>query len=243
MSDNKPITFGSLFAGIGGMDLGLERAGMVCKWQVEIDDYATSVLEKNWPDVPKYRDICEFPPPEGVEQVDLICGGFPCQDISAAGKGAGLDGERSGLWSEYYRVLCELQPRYVVIENSPMLIVRGLDSVLRDLAKSGYDAEWQTIQASDFALPHRRKRIFIIAYANSFNGEKGLVAFEDRQGEIFVRDMQERLPIRVQTADKFVGVDDGVSGKPYINRGRGLGNAVVPQVAEFIGRCIMEAHQ
>jgi DNA-cytosine methyltransferase len=149
------------------MDLGLERAGMTCKWQVEIDDYATKVLEKHWPDVPKYRDICEFPPAEGVEPVDLICGGFPCQDISYAGKGAGLDGERSGLFYELVRVVSEVGPRFVLLENVSALLTRGLDDVLGTLASIGYDAEWHCIQAADVGAPHIRDRIFIVASSNT----------------------------------------------------------------------------
>ncbi len=106
------MKFGSLFAGIGGFDLGLERAGMECRWQVEIDDYATKVLEKHWPDVKRYRDIRDV---NDLEWVDLICGGFPCQDISYAGKGAGIEGARSGLWSEYARIIRLVRPRFTEV--------------------------------------------------------------------------------------------------------------------------------
>jgi DNA (cytosine-5)-methyltransferase 1 len=150
------LTFGSLFAGIGGMDLGLERAGMVCRWQVEIDDYCRRVLAKHWPDVPKYGDIREVTGGE-LERVDLICGGFPCQDISNAGKRAGIDGERSGLWSEYIRLVRVLRPRYVLVENVAALLGRGIDRVLGDLAASGYDAEWDCIPAAAVGAPHLRE--------------------------------------------------------------------------------------
>ncbi len=160
------LTFGSLFAGIGGIDLGLERAGMKCKWQVEIDNYATRVLKKNWPDVRRYRDIRELE--EGIlEPVDLICGGFPCQDISNAGKMAGITGEQSGLWKEYLRVIRMVRPRYVFVENVSALTQRGLDTVLADLATSGYNAEWDCIPAAAVGAPHRRDRIFIVAHTNS----------------------------------------------------------------------------
>src|SRR4051812_10602658 len=129
----KPLTFGSLFAGIGGIDLGLERAGMQCKWQVEINDYATRVLAKHWPDVHRERDVraCGA---HNLTTVDLICGGFPCQDISYAGKGAGLAGRRSGLWFEYARIIRELEPRYVLVENVAALLDRGMGDVLGSLA-------------------------------------------------------------------------------------------------------------
>jgi DNA (cytosine-5)-methyltransferase 1 len=161
---SKPLTFGSLFAGIGGFDLGLERAGMVCKWQVEIDDYATRVLEKHWPTVRRWNDVRTFPP-EGDWNVDVICGGFPCQDISVAGKGAGLAGARSGLWYEFARIIRAVRPGWVVIENVPALTARGLGTVLGDLAEIGFDAEWHCIPASAVGAPHRRERIWIVAHA------------------------------------------------------------------------------
>src|SRR5882724_9140205 len=157
------LTFGSLFTGIGGMDLGLERAGMICKWQVEINEYASKVLTKHWPNVTRLRDVRDVGR-HNLAAVDLICGGFPCQDISNAGKRAGIDGERSGLWSEYARIICELRPRYVVVENVAALLERGMGRVLGDLAKIGYDAEWRSFRASNFGAPHRRERIFIVAY-------------------------------------------------------------------------------
>lgn len=155
------MTFGELFAGIGGFSLGLERAGMKCKWQVEIDPYATAVLKKHWPDVPRHDDVRTFPP-QGDFSVDLICGGFPCQDLSVAGKGAGLKGSRSGLWSEFARIIRTVQPRWVVIENVAALTSRGLGTVLGDLAEIGLDAEWHCIPASAVGAPHRRERIWIV---------------------------------------------------------------------------------
>lgn len=162
------MTFGSLFAGIGGMDLGLERAGMQCRWQVEINPYCRKVLAKHWPDVPRHDDVKTFPPTDpGEWQVDLIAGGFPCQDVSLAGKGAGLDGERSGLWFEYSRIIRELRPQYVLVENVPGLLVRGIDRVLGSLASLGYDAEWACVPAAAVGAPHIRDRVFLLAYANS----------------------------------------------------------------------------
>jgi len=158
------VNFGSLFAGIGGFDLGLERAGMTCLWQVEIDDYATKVLEKHWPNVKRFRDVREIK--EGdLEAVDLICGGFPCQDVSTASKTrAGIRGERSSLWGEFARIIGMLRPRYVIIENVPAIRARGLTMVLQDIAALGYDAEWHCVPASAIGAPHQRDRIWIIAY-------------------------------------------------------------------------------
>ena len=126
-SGSKPLTFGSLFAGIGGFDLGLERAGMRCEWQVEIDPYARAVLAKHWPEVRRWEDVRTFPPKEGEWGVDVICGGFPCQDISVAGKGVGLAGARSGLWYEFARIIGEIRPRFVIVENVAALLTRGAD--------------------------------------------------------------------------------------------------------------------
>jgi DNA (cytosine-5)-methyltransferase 1 len=161
------LTFGELFAGIGGFSLGLERAGMKCAWQVEIDPYARAVLNKHWPDVPKHDDVRTFPPTHTHTHtqdfsVDLICGGFPCQDISYAGKGAGLAGARSGLWHEFARIIGEIRPKYVLVENVAALLTRGMGDVLGTLASLGYDAEWHVIPASAVGAPHRRERVWII---------------------------------------------------------------------------------
>ena len=161
-------TFGSLFAGIGGIDLGFERAGLKCKWQVEIDDYATQVLEKNWPNVERWGDVRTFPPDSSSKwKVDVIAGGFPCQDISNAGKGAGLDGEKSGLFYEIIRVARCVRPKAIVLENVAALLARGMGDVLGELAQIGFDAEWHCIPAAAVGAPHIRDRVFILGYANS----------------------------------------------------------------------------
>jgi len=160
------LTHGSLFSGIGGFDLGFERAGIRTLWQVEIDAYCRRVLEKRFPHAKRHSDV-RTAGKHNLEWVDIISGGFPCQDISNAGKRAGIDGERSGLWSEYARIICELRPRYVVVENVAALLGRGIERVLGDLAEIGYDAEWQSIRASDFGAHHRRERIWILAYSDS----------------------------------------------------------------------------
>lgn len=235
------LTVGSLFAGIGGIELGLERTGgFKTVWQVEIDEYARRVLEKHWPDVRRWDDVRTFPP-EGDWSCDLICGGFPCQDVSFAGPGGGLDGERSGLWAEYLRIIRLLRPKYVLVENVAALLVRGFGRVLGDLAESGFDAEWQVFRASDFTLPHRRERVFIVANSDEVDGRKGVGNLENWPRQVFTTHHQECTPVRVQAADQFVGMDDGVSGRAYRDRGERLGNAVVPQVAQWIGERILEA--
>ena len=155
-------TFGSLFAGIGGIDLGLERAGFECRWQVEIDPFCRQVLAKHWPSVHRHDDV-RTAGAACLEKVDVICGGFPCQDISHAGKREGIGGARSGLWKEYARIVGEIQPKAILIENVAALRGRGLNVVLTDLAALGYSAEWDCIPAAAVGAPHRRDRIFIIA--------------------------------------------------------------------------------
>ncbi len=224
-----PLIFGSLFAGVRGLNLGLERAGMVCKWQVEKDGYAKRVLEKHWPDVRRHDDVCTFPP-AGEWGTDLICGGFPCQDISFAGKGAGLAGERSGLWSEFARIVRVLRPRFVVVENVAALLGRGLGAVLGDLAASGFDAEWDCFPASAFGADHERDRIFVIADAigptERFGGQQQLPQSLKTDRTRFLRARRGRN-------------DDGISNR--VDRVRCVGNAVVPQVAQWIGQRIIES--
>lgn len=157
-----------LFSGIGGFSLGLERTGgfetvAFC----EIDPFCRRVLAKHWPNVRQYEDVrtltADALQRDGIA-VDVICGGFPCQDISFAGKGAGIEGERSGLWSEYARIISELRPSFVIVENVAALLGRGLDRILGDLASLGFDAEWDCIPASYIGAPHRRDRLWLVAY-------------------------------------------------------------------------------
>jgi DNA (cytosine-5)-methyltransferase 1 len=238
------LTFGSLFAGIGGFDLGLEACGMQCKWQVEIDPFATAVLEKHWPHVERWRDIRDFNPNKSL-LVDVVCGGFPCQDISLAGSGEGLDGKRSGLWSEYFRIVSKLRPKYVIVENVSALLRRGIDRVLGDLASIGYGAEWQTLYASDFGLPHRRERVFIVAYPDKIirRKRKGLGIVADGSTTVFAANRGQREAVRVQAADRFIGMDDGISRESYSHRACGIGNAVVPAAAEWVGRAVVDHHE
>ena len=154
---------GSLFAGIGGFDLGLSWAGYDIVWQVELNEWCRKVLAKHWPDATRFADIrdCGL---HNLEPVDVICGGFPCTDISLAGKQAGLNGEQSSLWWEMRRIVGELRPRYVIVENVPNLLIRGFDRVLGSLSEIGYDAEWDVISAHDVGAPHLRQRLWIVAY-------------------------------------------------------------------------------
>jgi DNA (cytosine-5)-methyltransferase 1 len=267
--NSEPITFGSLFAGIGGFDLGFERAGMSCRWQVEIDDYANRVLEKHWPDVHRERDI-RSSGWHNLQPVDIIIGGFPCQDISYAGRGAGLDGERSGLFFEAVRVVRELRPRVVVLENVAALFTRGLDRVLGTLAEIGFNAEWHCIPAASVGAPHIRDRVFVIAYAESVGREtRGRIEGDKRR----TRERWSQLGgsnqdmadtgcelwnagrAESETNQNYQLCSEGsrhqwaiepdvcrvAHGVPArVDRLRGLGNAVVPQVAEIVGRMVLE---
>ena len=161
----------SLFSGGGLGDYGLTLVGMEIVGQVEIDDYCQKILKLRWPDVPKWKDIRGVKGEEIKKicgTIDLISGGFPCQDISTANSnGKGIAGEKSGLWKEMHRIIREIRPRYVLVENVTALLGRGLGTVLGDLAQSGYFAEWDCIPASAFGAPHKRDRIWIVAYTNA----------------------------------------------------------------------------
>lgn len=156
---------GSLFAGIGGFDIAARWMGWRTAWVSEIEPFACRVLAHHFPDAPNHGDITtiDF---TTVEPVDVLVGGFPCQDISNAGKQAGITGARSGLWFEYARAIRELRPRYVVVENVAALTNRGLDAVLGSLAEIGYDAEWGCFGAADVGAPHKRDRLWLLAYPN-----------------------------------------------------------------------------
>lgn len=274
-----PLTVLDLFSGIGGFSLGLERTGgfktiAFC----EIEPYPRAVLAKHWPEVPCYDDVrtltAERMAADGLVRPDAICGGFPCQDISNAGERAGLAGARSGLWSEFARLIGELRPCYVIVENVAALLGRGIGCVLGDLAALGYDAEWHCIPAGAVGAPHRRDRVWIVAYANGFDGrarwkgrpdpgcsrqqiaERTLpvdMAYSNIPGSPLgqgVRsDARAQRPPVVRSGwprhqwwaiEPTVGrVADGVPSR--VDRIAGLGNAVVPQVVEIIGRAILQA--
>ena len=240
------MKFVSLFAGIGGFDLGFERAGMECVAQVEIDEWCQRVLTKHWPDVHKFGDIKDV----GIGRkyqlpsADLICGGFPCQDIAPGSSTRnGINGERSGLWHEYFRIVCEIKPKWVVVENSSNLVSSQngdeFREILRSLSTVGYDAEWGVLSASAMGAYHQRKRAFVLAYDNQIYGQARMGHILSQE-KIFENGRGKCEGAWAQTPRDFVGMDDGVSGRAYRCRVGGLGNAVVPQVAEFIGKLIME---
>ena len=263
------LTVGSLFSGIGGIDLGLERAGMTVKWHSEIQPYACQVLKKHWPHVPNIGDITAVNWKE-VEHVDVIAGGYPCQPFSTAGQRRGEDDSRH-LWPFFRDAISVLRPRYALLENVRGHLSMGGLSVIGDLTAIGYDAEWRIVSAASVGANHRRDRLIVVAYAarewlnkqrkwevsepDIVRRSTNVADTESRYG----RDAQpHRLPSVFGQAAKLrepssnfrsvaswweiepdVGrVAHGVPSR--VDRLRGLGNAVVPQVAEVIGRLIME---
>jgi len=175
-----------LFSGIGGFSLGLHAAGMETVAFCEKEAFCKADLKKNWPDIPCHDDVTQLNGSEYAGRISVICGGFPCQDISLAGTGRGLAGERSGLWREYHRIIKETRPEWVIIENVSALRSRGLDEVLRSLAEIGYDAEWHCLPACAIGAPHRRDRIWIMAYPQSQRytcGEPANEASQEREIE------------------------------------------------------------
>jgi site-specific DNA-cytosine methylase len=174
-----------LFSGTGGFSIGLSQAGMQTVAFCECDDHAKRVLQHHWPDVPVFDDVKaitkEYLYENGIQSVDVICGGFPCQDISIAGKNAGIEnGERSGLWGEYKRIIADVRPKYAIIENVSALLSRGLNVVLSDLAEVGYDATWTVIDSQYTGVPQRRRRVYILAVRDGIPADADIFRFEQR---------------------------------------------------------------
>lgn len=273
---SSPIRVGSLFSGIGGFDLGFERAGMEVVFQAESDQFCRAVLRKHWPDVPCFDDVRKVD--ASAPPVEVVCGGFPCQDISSAGRGIGIGGSRSGLWKEFARIVGDLRPEFVVVENVQPLTKRGLHVVLGDLSELGYDAEWETIRACDFGSPHKRARIWIVAYPVGFasrfaraeqllsqtrgqaqvdaggDGEEGHVADSSydvgSEGADPVIFRAERWRQSHNSPQAYAAwrseptvcrVVDGLPNR--LDRVRTLGNALVPQIAQWIGEGIIAAYE
>lgn len=240
-----------LFSGIGGFSLGLERAGgfetvAFC----EIESFPRKVLARHWPEVPCYEDVTKLTGDilarDGIA-VDVITGGFPCQDISTAGKQAGMGaGTRSGLWSEIVRLIGELRPRYVIVENVAALLAgpsekRGgwFGRILGDLAECGYDAEWENIPAAALGAPHRRERVWVVAYTKRDEQpwEKPCVGPFGRMGR--VEQSMAWIGGWENTLATLRRMDDGVSRS--VDRTDAMRNAVIPQIPELIGRAILAA--
>lgn len=271
-----------LFSGIGGFSLGLERTGgfetvAFC----EIEAFPRRVLAKHWPNIPCYDDVrtltAERLAADGIA-VDVICGGFPCQDISLAGLRGGLDAARSGLWSEYRRIIREIRPHFAIVENTPGLLSLGMGTVLGDLASCGYDAQWDCIPANRVGAPHERDRVWIVAYPNEDRLQER-VHESGVCGEAFCYQFARSEINRISAPQELADADarqrplGGAVGRmgrifqpvpghkawpieaqPVLGRGAygiphrldrvgALGNAVVPQIPELIGRAILEARK
>lgn len=223
-----------LFSGIGGFSLGLERTGgfetvAFC----EIEEFPRRVLAKHWPGVPIYDDVRTLTAArlaaDGIAP-DCIVGGFPCQDISRAGHGLGLAGERSGLWREFRRLIGELRPCHVIVENVPALVDRGLDAILGDLAELRYDAEWHDISAASLGADHLRHRLWIVAHPDEGQMRPGWLGGLQNRPQID----RARL-VHATGSRRAYGFPD------WLDRVGACGNAVVPQIPELIGRAILEA--
>jgi DNA (cytosine-5)-methyltransferase 1 len=263
------LTIGSLFSGIGGLELGLERAGLgPVVWQCEIDPFCRSVLEKHWPGVERYddvktiraaHDVCcdldEYCECGGLPWVDLICGGFPCQDISSAGRGAGLAGDRSGLWFEFARLVFESRPPWVVIENSGSRIDRWVDSVCEQLEAGGYKTLPLPLSAQNAGAPHRRNRVWVVAHADTCGRESEQTAwvYEKREPGNDAHGRSSYPPRRGDEAGWRHFVTERGGCEPGVFRGahgllseldrqrlRAIGNSAVPDCAEIIGWVIRE---
>jgi len=271
------LTVGSLFSGVGGLDIGLERASMEIKYQVENDPYCIKVLEKHWPNVKRYEDVREIRGSE-LPTVDIIAGGVPCQDVSCAGKGEGIHGSRSGLFFEMARIIEEARPRYVIIENVPALVRRGLDIIGEELRLRGYRTlRPLLIEAASVGAPHKRERIFIIAIrlpesdlnsdTNGDGWERGAISDQSRKEGNDINGICEEVAVpegarqrehggKVHAVTETSGFSiEGLSewwavepcfcrvvGRcpSRVDRLRGLGNIVVPHVAEMVGRLVID---
>ena len=256
------LTIGSLFSGIGGLELGLELAGLgPVLWQVEMNPDCRSVLAKHWPNVTRYEDVTR---PRDYPDVDLICGGFPCQDVSSLGAGRGLGGQRSGLWFHFARIVETVAPAWVVVENVSSGLSRWLPHVRHHLHMLGYRTRALGVGAGDLGAPHVRRRIFVVADGSDSRsvGKRARArrlrkpAHDGSQGSPpdargLSRSVEQETGSRLAGSwnggrdgrapvSPVRGVDDGVPGQLDAGtRKRLLGNAVVPACAAIAGRVIM----
>jgi DNA (cytosine-5)-methyltransferase 1 len=241
------LTHGSLFTGIGGFDLAAEWAGIKTLWQVEKNEFCRAVLNKNFPGVDKFSYI-QKTGRHNLKKVDIISGGFPCQDISLLNKtGAGIKGRRSGLWYEYFRIITELEPGVIVIENVVNIRNKGLKEIVESLSNIGYNVEWQVISAEEVGAPHVRKRMWIIAYSGRFNGISifnelsGIFAAKENKKEPREWELLHTISVRDYKMYNWrrykyllSGSNNGLSRKLDADRLCGLGNAIVPQIAYYL---------
>jgi DNA (cytosine-5)-methyltransferase 1 len=247
------MTHGSLFSGIGGFDLAAQWMGWENVFQVEWDGFCQKVLAKNFPNVTRYGDIREFDGRKYKGSIDVISGGFPCQDTSNAktwtSKGEnleeGIDGKRTGLWWYYLKIIEVFKPNWVTGENVDAIRYKGLNFILQSLAEIGYDAEWKIISASKFGAPHKRERCWIVAYPNSIRRNEESLIFGKKFDETIQKASQWELSRTIcsnngkKTLPNSLGIYDGIPRELYdAERIKALGNAIVPQVAFQIFKAI-----
>ena len=236
------MTHGSLFSGIGGFDLAAQQAGFENIFNCEIIEYNRKILKKNFPNAKQYEDITKFDAREYKDKIDVLSGGFPCQDVSCANthNRQGIRGGRTGLWKEYARVVGEISPKYIIFENSPMLLVSGFEQVLCDLYKLRYDVEWRCFYASDFGFPHYRKRLYGVAYSNSER-----CSYNTKQDFILQKILPKRtqrpfiIPMYLKRFNsksnyETVRMDDGFSKELDKELIHAYGNAIVVPIAKAI---------
>lgn len=236
------LTHGSLFSGVGGFNYGAEMVGIKTVWDCEILPYPRAILKQHFPDSKQYTDIKQLLTPE---YADIISGGFPCQDISIAkvtgqdGTAKGIKGERSGLWAEMYRICRTVRPKYILIENSPMLTIRGLEQVLCDLSQIGYVCEWQCLSGTTFGIQQGRERIYLIAYTNNIRlqGCESQKVFREPE---FQRELPRIYPGWRTRRDipkpRTYGSTNDLPN--LVDRIKAVGNAVQPIVAKYLFTCI-----
>jgi len=259
----EPYRVLDLFSGVAGFTLGLERTGgFRTAAHCEINPYAQAVLHRRYPEVPCFDDVCTLTAGALADRgiaVNAICGGFPCQDVSLAGPRAGIDGERSGLWREYARLIRELRPRRVIVENTPGLLSAGFGRVLGDLAALGYDAWWDCIPACAVGANHERDRLWLVAYPGGEQHQgyshalRRQVAARLHQAaaDAYAARLEVELDGEARKFPALVGAHEWAAEpdvgrvvyglRNRVDRLGCLGNAVVPQIPELIGRAILAA--
>lgn len=240
-----------LFSGIGGFSLGLERAGMRTVAFCEYEEHARQILKKHWPDVEIENDIRFLSPSKYSEKIDVVTGGFPCQDLSVAGRQTGIEeGERSGLWRELFRVIRDVRPKYAIMENVSNLLIgedgKWFAKLLGDLASIGFDAQWHCISVADIGGGHERKRIWIIAYPHQIGWSMHQKIFNSLSSQIcayrtprsivalLAMVKQIRFPKIMPDHRKLDGLSDAV------DRLERIGNSIHPKIPEIIGKAIMQ---
>lgn len=244
------LTHGALFNGIAGFPLAAQWAGIKTVWTCEIDPFCNAVSAKHFPNAKQYKNIYDLKNPE---YVDIISGGFPCQDISISqqskGGAKGIKGERSGLWKEYARIVREIKPKYIIFENSPMLAIRGFEQILCDLAEIGYDAEWTNFFSTQWGFKDYRERIYGVAYPMQLGCQNNI-----NKNRILSKILPERSSRQIALPMSFkrygrksdlsdILLDSGLSRRLDKRIIHAYGNAIKPQIAFEIFKAIKEIHE